>query len=264
MMKKLLKALSASAFLLCLSACGLASVSEPPAISDEASAFSEELPVFSDDGSAFSEIPTVSESNGGTEAPGTLTDVDKLPTADGSEIGEKISVGLALNGKVEISFAIRRNTQTGEERLVTIERLPNNESVMLLSVYETSLDGEGLYKALETGGCDAILAARIYIDWIEGMYTINSFHHLIKGADTDGFLQSATQTSEQCLFGLICRPENVSETKAPVWTSNEKRSVYLYAADEADAQKQSLAAVWQRIYDRFDDQYGWNALVSVE
>lgn len=130
-------------------ACGLASVSEPPAISDDASTFSEELPVFSDDSSAFSETPTVSESNDGPEAPGTLTDVDKLPTADGSEIGEKISVGLALNGKVEISFAFRRNTETGEERLVTIERLPNNESVMLLSVYETSLGGEGLYEALE-------------------------------------------------------------------------------------------------------------------
>ena len=60
MMNKLLKALSASAFLLCLSACGLASVSEPPAISDDASTFSEELPVFSDDSSAFSETPTVS------------------------------------------------------------------------------------------------------------------------------------------------------------------------------------------------------------
>ncbi|MFR5864581.1 MAG: hypothetical protein ACLUFV_05135 [Acutalibacteraceae bacterium] len=82
MMKKLLKALSASAFLLCLSACGLASVSEPPAISDEASAFSEELPVFSDDGSAFSEIPTVSNQTA-AQKPGTLTDVDKLPTADG-------------------------------------------------------------------------------------------------------------------------------------------------------------------------------------
>ena len=119
MMKKLLKALSASAFLLCLSACGLASVSEPPAISDEASAFSEELPVFSDDGSAFSEIPTVSESNGGTEAPGTLTDVDKLPTADGSEIGEKISVGIAKNGKVKIIYTIRINNQNAVERLVT-------------------------------------------------------------------------------------------------------------------------------------------------
>lgn len=99
-----------SILLLCLIACD---TSPSPETSD------------ADTSSAIS-----TDSDAGTEAPGTLTNVDKLPTADASEVGKKISVSLAPNGETnEIGFVFRRNAETGRERLVTIENTAGSQSV---------------------------------------------------------------------------------------------------------------------------------------
>lgn len=243
-MKKLMTVFLSSILLLCLIACD---TSPSPETSD------------ADTSSAIS-----TDSDAGTEAPGTLTNVDKLPTADASEVGKKISVSLAPNGETnEIGFVFRRNAETGRERLVTIENTAGSQSVMLLSVYETSFGSvKALCEALEAGVCDAVLTARIYIDWIEGKYTTNSFYGLIR--DADSFVQNSDEANGQSFFGLICRPVDVSDAKAPALTSDGERVVYLYEPNESDAQSQSHEAVWQRIYDRFDEKYGLNALVSVD
>lgn len=194
-MKKLSKALLSSVLSLCLTACGLASPSDTSDYSDgfpEVSNESENTAVSDDS------FPNVDD----TEAPGTLTDVDELPIADASEVGKKVTVNLALNGKTEeISFVFRRNAETGKERLVTIENSNDSKNVMLLSVYETSLgSGEALCEALETGTCDAVLAARVYIDWIEGKYTTNSFHGLMNDTGADGFVQKSVRSERAVLF----------------------------------------------------------------
>lgn len=275
-MKKLLTVFLSSVLLLGLIACGLSSPSEAPHIPDGSdpsatSALSEAPDVSevlsadtSSEASAISAdepIPDVS-----IAAPGTLIDVDELPIADASEVGKKVTVDLALNGKTEeISFVFRRNAETGKERLVTIENSDDSKNVMLLSVYETSLgSGEALCEALETGTCDAVLAARVYIDWIEGIYTTNSFHGLMNDTGADGFVQNPPEADGQCLFGRICRSENVSVAEALALTSDGERSVYLYAADGSDTHSQSLAAAWQRIFERFDEKYGLLALISVD
>lgn len=275
-MKKLLTVFLSSVLLLGLIACGLASPSEAPHIPDgsdpSATSALSEAPDVSEALSAdtSSEASTVSDdesiSDVSTEAPGTLTDVDELPIADASEVGKKVTVNLALNGKTEeISFVFRRNAETGKERLVTIENSNDSKNVMLLSVYETSLgSGEALCEALETGTCDAVLAARVYIDWIEGKYTTNSFHGLMNDTGADGFVQNPAEADGQCLFGRICRSENVSVAEAPALTSDGERSVYLYVADGLDTHSQSLAAVWQRIFERFDEKYGLLALISAD
>ena len=177
-MKKLLTVFLSSVLLLGLIACGLSSPSEAPHIPDgsdpSATSALSEAPDVSEALSAdtSSEASTVSDDEPipdvSIAAPGTLTDVDELPIADASEVGKKVTVNLALNGKTEeISFVFRRNAETGKERLVTIENSNDSKNVMLLSVYETSLgSGEALCEALETGTCDAVLAARVYIDWI--------------------------------------------------------------------------------------------------
>lgn len=258
-MKKLSKALLSSVLSLCLTACGLASPSDTSDYSDgfpEVSNESENTAVSDDS------FPNVDD----TEAPGTLTDVDELPIADASEVGKKVTVNLALNGKTEeISFVFRRNAETGKERLVTIENSNDSKNVMLLSVYETSLgSGEALCEALETGTCDAVLAARVYIDWIEGKYTTNSFHGLMNDTGADGFVQNPFEANGQCFFGLICHSENTAAAESLSLVSNGERSVYLYAADGSDKQLPSIATVWQRIYERFDEKYGLLALISVD
>lgn len=205
-MKKLSKALLSSVLSLCLTACGLASPSDTSDYSDgfpEVSNESENTAVSDDS------FPNVDD----TEAPGTLTDVDELPIADASEVGKKVTVNLALNGKTEeISFVFRRNAETGKERLVTIENSNDSKNVMLLSVYETSLgSGEALCEALETGTCDAVLAARVYIDWIEGKYTTNSFHGLMNDTGADGFVQNPFEANGQSFSDLFA----IQKTRRP-------------------------------------------------
>ena len=80
----------------------------------------------------------------------------------------------------------------------------------------------------------------------------------------DGFVQNPFEANGQCLFGRICRSENVSVAEALALTSDGERSVYLYAADGSDKQPPSIATVWQRIYERFDEKYGLLALISVD
>ena len=275
-MKKLLTVFLSSVLLLGLIACGLSSPSEAPHIPDgsdpSATSALSEAPDVSEALSAdtSSEASTVSDDEPipdvSIAAPGTLTDVDELPIADASEVGKKVTVNLALNGKTEeISFVFRRNAETGKERLVTIENSNDSKNVMLLSVYETSLgSGEALCEALETGTCDAVLAARVYIDWIEGKYTTHSFHGLMNDTGADGFVQNPFEANGQCFFGLICHSENTAAAESLSLVSNGERSVYLYAADGSDKQPPSIATVWQRIYERFDEKYGLLALISVD
>lgn len=181
-----------------------------------------------------------------TVPPGTLTEVEKIPDADVSDVGKTLSDILTPScPHINISAAYYYGADTGKERLVVIEE--HGGQVALLSVYETDFGGAaGFYRAVETGNCSAKLTGRCYITFQEAMYS------------------AVYYTSD------LGQPADAGNVKGNVLLAGvtEKDGARSFKVFNVSDDPQSMSAIkveaFEKIYARYNGRFGLESLVAVK
>ena len=199
----------------------------------------------------------------GPVPPGSLPAIELIPEADSDGVGSVVTVGLAPECRLSaLSFSYARNAETAKERLVIIDTHEwYSNQVAPLCVYETDFGGvQGLLDALEAGEFEAKLLARIHISEQEA----SSLGSTDEFAFSE-YIVCAQKADGDVLFGRVLYAEKEGVLPEPYRALGDGRQAVLFRpAASPSSDMSSYISRWQRIYDRFDEKYGLNALVSVD